>query len=76
MQKTMKNNMLAAFDKVLRLSSTPGYVDAVMGPNDTLKKLDNGVGTEVVSDVAVGIGYTDDIIYAEEVVVADVVPRT
>ena len=69
---TLKNSMLAAFDKALQKFSSPDYVKAVLGSqDDDLKKLDNGVGTAVVSDGPVGVGYTEDVIYAEAVVDKD-----
>ena len=80
-REKFKNSFIAAFNKrcppqiikpVASTTLASDYVEPIVDMNVALKQLDNGTGTEVVADVAVGVGYTDDTIYAEEVVVEDV----
>ena len=71
--RAINNSMLSAFDRVLQQTSSPDYVNAVLGSHDeTFKKLDNGVGTTTALGGPVGVGYTEDVIYTEAVVESDV----
>ena len=84
-REKFKNSFVAAFNRrcpsqiIKPIASTTlasDCVEPIVDLSVALKELDNGTGTEVVADVAVGIGYTDDIIYAEAVVAKDIAVGT
>ena len=84
-REKFKDSFVAAFNRrcpsqiikpIASMTLAPDCVEPMVDLNVALKELDNGTGAEVVADVAVGVGYTDDMIYAEAVVAKDVAAGT